>query len=179
MEITEKCPVCGEYGRKAKPYCTYTAKMRKRDGSFLYCIECPKCKEHTIHGKTWDEAIDNWNNHRYSPETIMLRQPLTADNMNTKGALAFVEKVMAEAHDDYYKTIKALMSGSYITGVPDTDEREKEALIAHAQTCERYYEETKLLHFTGTDAGNVINSIRREVEKDLNKERENGTANED
>jgi hypothetical protein len=172
MEITEKCPVCGVYGVKARPYCTYTARYRKRDGKFLYCIECPKCKEHTLHGKTWDEAIDNWNNHRYSPETIMLRKPMDADTMNTKGAVKLAEKLMAEVHDDYYDTIKALMSGSYIKGILEVDAREKAALIAHAGTCERYYEETKLLHFTGTDAKNVINSIRREVERDLNAEEE-------
>ena len=164
MEIIAKCPFCGGNGRKAKPYSTYTQYKGQR---YIYCVECTVCGEHSQHGRTWDEAIHNWNGGLFSDETWMLQNELTPETMNTEGALRAVLALMDDNYKEYHDTLKDLILKRYLSAAQPS--AEKRRLEDAADRCERYYRYSPFMDFAGADADAVILHIQKEVLDEIEK----------
>lgn len=150
MEITARCKFCGGSGAIAKDFNPDTGK----DSQYiLHCCECNKCKRHTIHARTLDEAIENWNRQRYSEETYMLAKPHMAEGIDVKGAQALIEKILDEQYKEYTQTLKRLEM--------DVSEVERDHLLETKERCERWYKTSPFLgKITGDE---VIRGIKRRI----------------
>lgn len=147
--IEAKCQFCGGEGSEF-PILRLWRNQNKREVEVLYCIGCRKCGTHTLHGHSPEEALENWNNQRYSRDTILL-QNSTAEIKNDDGLLLLAERLL---RDTYEELKEAYMAMEMRTG------RRRE-LLATIQECRRFIDGFGEL--TGVSADEVCHKVRKEL----------------
>lgn len=95
--VIARCKFCGAEGVPL-PVLNLSTTKGKRDP--YYAIQCPRCHVHTIHGRTPEEGVDNWNNQRYSIDTLRLMQDT---ELTDDGAVSLLAGILNSLSEDYIR----------------------------------------------------------------------------
>lgn len=64
------------------------------DGIHRYITRCPKCFARGVEALTKEEAVQNWLDGKFTDETVMLRETLTPEDMDTEGAVKLAGAIL-------------------------------------------------------------------------------------
>lgn len=123
--ITARCKFCGSEG---VPLPALNMRMKSVEGQkeYLYAVGCPRCKIHTLHAKTPEEGVGNWNRQIYSDATLMLmNEPV---ELNEEGAVRLMAGILKDIGEEYIKAKVMSILGESHGGTIRRCQRE----LAHA-----------------------------------------------
>ena len=95
--ITARCKFCGSEGTPL-PVLNLSTKKGKRDP--YYAVACPRCHIHTVHGRTPEEGVENWNMQRYSVDTLRLMQDT---ELTEGGAINLLAGILESISEDFIR----------------------------------------------------------------------------
>lgn len=95
--IEVKCKLCG----KTAAVEPLSRDRRYYKGPDEYIVRCPHCFARTKEARTELEALEKWENEDYTYETMLTRQNLNAEDMDTDAAIRLAAAITGVACEDY------------------------------------------------------------------------------